>query len=224
MSASTPPRLAPSVTSARISTLTESRERVSDDAESELRRIERDLHDGAQARLAAVGLHLGMAEELVRENPEEAIALLAEAREHSGAALAELRALVRGILPPVLAERGLEDALRALAYAAPIPVEVRCELPSRLPAPRESALYFGLAEALANVLKHSAASQARIIVLGQDGRVSAEVWDDGTGGADVTRGQGLAGVKRRLEAFDGTLTVDSPPGGPTAVTMEAPWA
>jgi signal transduction histidine kinase len=220
--------LAPSDASERISTLTETRERATDDAESELRRIERDLHDGAQARLAAVGLSLGMAEDLVREHPEQAIALLAEARQHSGAALAELRALVRGIHPPVLAERGLEDALRALAYASPVPVEVRYELDERLPAPRESALYFGVAEALANVLKHSRADQARILVLGpaggpvQFGRVTAEVWDDGVGGADVRNGEGLAGVRRRLAAFDGTVTVDSPVGGPTTVTLEVP--
>ncbi|MFL6116164.1 MAG: sensor histidine kinase [Catenulispora sp.] len=220
--------LAPSAASERISTLTETRERATDDAEAELRRIERDLHDGAQARLAAVGLSLGMAEDLVREHPEQAIALLAEARRHSGAALAELRALVRGIHPPVLAERGLEDALRALAYACPVPVEVRYELDERLPAPRESALYFGVAEALANVLKHSRADQARILVLGPVGgpagfgRVTAEVWDDGIGGADVENGEGLAGLRRRLAAFDGTVTVDSPVGGPTTVTLEVP--
>ena len=220
--------LAPTDVGERISTLTVTRERVSDDAEAELRRIERDLHDGAQARLAAVGLSLGMAEDLVRQNPEEAIALLAEAREHSGAALAELRALVRGILPPVLAERGLGDALRALAYASPIPVEVRSDLTERLPAPRESALYFGIAEALANVLKHSGAARARIDVFRREDRlvgedcVVAEIWDDGTGGADLARGDGLAGVRRRLAAFDGRLTLDSPVGGPTTVTLEVP--
>jgi signal transduction histidine kinase len=214
--------LAPTDVGERISTLTVTRERVSDDAEAEMRRIERDLHDGAQARLAAVGLSLGMAEDLIREDPEQAIALMAEAREHSGAALAELRSLVRGILPPVLAERGLGDALRALAYASPIPVEVRCEVAERLPAPRESALYFGIAEALANVLKHSGAARARIDVFRRDDRVVAEVWDDGTGGADAEGGEGLAGVRRRLGAFDGTLAVVSPVGGPTSVTLEVP--
>jgi signal transduction histidine kinase len=226
--------LAPTDVGERISTLTVTRERVSDDAEAEMRRIERDLHDGAQARIAAVGLSLGMAEDLVRDNPDEAIALLAEAREHSGAALAELRSLVRGILPPVLAERGLPDALRALAYASPIPVEIRSDLysaeglPERLPAPRESALYFGIAEALANVLKHSGAARARIDVFRREGRVVgescviAEIRDDGTGGADPDRGQGLAGVRRRLASFDGTLTVDSPAGGPTKVVLEVP--
>jgi signal transduction histidine kinase len=216
--------LAPTDVGERISTLTETRARVSDDAAAELRRIERDLHDGAQARLAAVGLSLGMAEDLVRRDPDEAVALLAEAREHSGAALAELRSLVRGILPPVLAERGLGDALRALAYAAPIPVEVRSDLASRLPAPRESALYFGIAEALANVLKHSGAARARIDVVRRGDRIVAETWDDGAGGADVEAGQGLAGVRRRLAAFDGTLTVDSPVGGQTRVVLEVPCA
>lgn len=220
--------LAPTDVGERISTLTVTRERATDDAEAEMRRIERDLHDGAQARLAAVGLSLGMAEELVRDRPDEAIALLAEAREHSGAALAELRWLVRGILPPVLAERGLGDALRALAYASPIPVEVRSDLypterlPERLPAPRESALYFGIAEALANVLKHSGAARARIDLFRREDRVVAEVWDDGTGGADPEHGEGLAGVRRRLAAFDGRLVVDSPPGGPTTLTLEVP--
>jgi signal transduction histidine kinase len=214
--------LAPSDTSARITTLTETRDHATDDAEAELRRIERDLHDGAQARLAAVGLSLGMAENLVHDQPEQAIALLAEAREHSGAALAELRSLVRGIHPPVLAERGLGDALRALAYASPIPVDVGYEVPSRLPAPRESALYFAVAEALANVLKHSGAGQARITVRSDGDRVSAEVWDDGHGGADLERGQGLAGVQRRLAPFDGTLSVASPLGGPTSVVVEVP--
>ena len=216
--------LAPTDVGERISTLTVTRERVSDDAEAEMRRIERDLHDGAQARMAAVGLSLGMAEDLIRENPDEAVALLAEAREHSGAALAELRSLVRGILPPVLAERGLGDALRALAYASPIPVEVRCELypTERLPAPRESALYFGIAEALANVLKHSGAPRARIDVFRREDRVVAEVWDEGSGGADVDGGLGLAGVRRRLAAFDGGLAVDSPVGGPTTVRLEVP--
>ncbi|NUR59848.1 MAG: sensor histidine kinase [Catenulispora sp.] len=216
--------LAPGDTSARITTLTETRERATDDAEAELRRIERDLHDGAQARLAAVGLSLGMAENLVHEQPDEAIALLAEAREHSGVALAELRSLVRGIHPPVLAERGLGDALRALAYASPIPVDVGYEVPSRLPAPRESAMYFAVAEALANVLKHSGAGQARITVSSNAGRVTAEVWDDGHGGADLEKGQGLAGVRRRLASFDGTLSVDSPIGGPTSVVVEVPCA
>ncbi|WP_344669991.1 sensor histidine kinase [Catenulispora yoronensis] len=224
--------LAPGDASERISTLTETREHATDDAQAELRRIERDLHDGAQARLAAVGLSLGMAEDLVREHPEQAIALLAEARRHSGDALAELRSLVRGILPPVLAERGLEDALRALVYSSPIPVEVRYDMDERLPAPRESALYFAIAEALANVLKHSQANHARILVLGPtgggargaQGRVTAEVWDDGVGGADVANGQGLSGMRRRLAAFDGVVTVDSPVGGPTVVTLEMPCA
>jgi signal transduction histidine kinase len=214
--------LAPSDASERISTLTETRERATDDADAELRRIERDLHDGAQARLAAVGLSLGMAEDLVREQPDQAIALLAEAREHSGVALAELRALVRGIHPPVLAERGLGDALRALAYASPIPVDVRYEVSERLPAPRESALYFGIAEGLANILKHSDADNARISVESDSFRVTAEIWDDGKGGADIDRGDGLAGVRRRLAAFDGTVTVTSPIGGPTSVVLEVP--
>jgi signal transduction histidine kinase len=215
---------------ARVSQLTVTRAQAVDASAAELRRIERDLHDGAQARLAALGMNIGLAEQMVREQPDLAVELLAEARESSGQALAELRALVRGIHPPVLAERGLEGAVRALALTLPMPVDVRFELSERLAAPQESAVYFAIAEAFANVVKHSGAQRAwvRVEAHGEpdarDRRVVAEVGDDGGGGADPAAGSGLRGIERRLAAFDGILAVTSPRGGPTSVTMELPCA
>ena len=211
----------------RVGQLTETRAQAVDASAAELRRIERDLHDGAQARLAALGMNIGLAEQMVRDQPELAVALLAEARESSGQALAELRALVRGIHPPVLAERGLEGAVRALALSLPMPVEVHFALKERLPAPEESAVYFAIAEAFANVVKHSGAQRAwvQVEVHGeQERRLVAIVGDDGVGGADPASGGGLRGVERRLAAFDGVVAVTSPPGGPTTVTMELPCA
>lgn len=210
---------------ARVGHLTESRSQVLDASAAELRRIERDLHDGAQARLAALGLNIGLAEQLVRDKPDAAINLLVEARESSGQALADLRGLVRGIHPPVLAERGLEGAVQALALSLPMPVEVHVELEAELSDPAQSAVYFAIAEALANVIKHSEAQLAWVQVhCAYDGRLTAIVGDNGVGGADPTAGGGLRGVERRLAAFDGLLAVTSPPGGPTNVSMELPCA
>lgn len=220
--------LAPSrrTLAARVEGLTRSRAEVRDASAMELRRIERDLHDGAQARLAALGLSIGLAEQLVHQNPDEAVQILTEARESSGQALADLRSLVRGILPPVLAERGLEGAVQALAAALPVPVEVRFGPEIALPQAAESALYFAIAEALANVAKHSQARRAAVVVVGvgegAGARVAARIEDDGVGGADPAAGGGLRGVERRLAAFDGALAVASPAGGPTVVTMEVP--
>jgi signal transduction histidine kinase len=190
---------------------------------AELRRIERDLHDGAQARLVGLGMSIGLAAELMARDPEQARRLLIEAREASGQALTELRDLVRGIHPPVLAERGLDGALRALALTVPLPVDVDIDLPGRPEAPVESAVYFAVAEALANAAKHGRARRAWLRLAYADGVLAAEVGDDGVGGADPERGGGgLVGVRRRLDAFDGTMSVASPPGGPTVVTMELP--
>jgi signal transduction histidine kinase len=200
--------------------LTESRAQVRDTAAAELRRIERDLHDGPQARLAALGMNIGLAEQLVRDQPDQAIELLIEARMASDQALAELRRLVRGILPPVLAERGLDGAVRALAVSLPLPVDVDIELTVPLSAPQESALYFAIAEALANVVKHSQATRAWVRI--RDG--SIVIGDDGTGGADPAKGTGLTGLRARLAAYDGTVTITSPLGGPTILTMELPCA
>ncbi|MFI5909393.1 sensor histidine kinase [Dactylosporangium sp. NPDC051541] len=206
----------------RVDRLTETRTQVVDAQAAELRRIERDLHDGAQARIVALGMSLGMAEDLVVRDPAAAQQLIAEAREASGMALAELRQLVRGIHPPVLAERGLTGGLSALALTLPLPVAVEGELPGRPAAPVESALYFAVAEALANVVKHSGATEAWLSLSYLGGAIYCTVGDDGVGGAAPRTGSGLAGVERRLAAFDGALRVDSPPGGPTVLTMELP--
>ncbi|AVT35684.1 sensor domain-containing protein [Plantactinospora sp. BB1] len=206
----------------RVRQLTESRSEAVDAQAAELRRIERDLHDGAQARLVALSMSIGLAEELMSRDPAAARRLMAEAREASGQALGELRDLVRGIHPPVLAERGLAGAIRALALKLPLPVEVDVELPGRPLAPVESAVYFTAAELLANVAKHSSARNAWVRLRHGDGRLVMVVGDDGAGGADPAGGTGLRGIERRLAAFDGTMFVASPPGGPTTVTMELP--
>ena len=207
---------------ARVEQLTRSRAATVDASATELRRIERDLHDGAQARLAAVGMTLGLAATFVRSDPERAEALLAEARADAGKALAELRDLVRGIHPPVLADRGLAGGLEAAALLCPIPVDVDIELAGRAQAPVESAMYFATTEAIANIGKHAQAGHARITVRHADGMLRVTVVDDGVGGVDATAGTGVRGIERRLAAFDGRLTVLSPPGGPTELTMELP--
>src|SRR6185312_16099637 len=162
--------------------LTRSRAEVRDASAMELRRIERDLHDGAQARLAALGLSIGLAEQLVHQNPDEAVQILTEARESSGQALADLRSLVRGILPPVLAERGLEGAVQALAAALPVAVEVRFGPEMALPDAAESALYFAIAEALAMLAKHRHVRRAAVVVVGvgegAGARVACRIEDD----------------------------------------------
>ena len=147
---------------------------------------------------------------------------MAEARESSVRALSELRDLIRGIYPPVLADRGLGHAVRALALDTPLPTELDIDLPGRLSAPVESACYFAIAEALANAVKHSGARRVQIRIRHADNILRIEVADDGVGGADPTQGTGLQGVERRLGTFDGILAVSSPPGGPTMVVMEVP--
>jgi signal transduction histidine kinase len=206
----------------RVEQLTATRAEAVDAQAAELRRIERDLHDGAQARLVSLSMSIGLAEEMLHRDPAAAERLLAEARESSGLALAELRSLVRGIHPPVLAERGLDGAVRALALAVPLRVHLDIALPGRPVAPVESTAYFAVAEALANVAKHSGARSVSITIAYRDGRLLLAVRDDGTGGADPAAGSGLRGMRRRLAAFDGTMVVSSPPGGPTVVTMELP--
>jgi signal transduction histidine kinase len=208
----------------RVRELTETRTETVDASAAELRRIERDLHDGAQARLVALSMNIGLAEELMKHDPKAAQELLAEARSASGQALTELRDLVRGIHPPVLAERGLDGAVRALALSLPLPVDVHIDLPGRPDAPVESAAYFAVAEMLANVVKHSGASRAWIQIEHAAGRLQMIVGDDGSGGADPAAGSGMRGIERRLAAFDGTMAVTSPPGGPTVVTLELPCA
>ena len=213
----------------RVQTLTQTRRDAVDTAAAELRRIERDLHDGAQARLVAVGMSLQAAERLFPTSPEAALALVIEAKESSSRALTELRDLVRGIYPPVLADRGLADAIRALALDAPLPVELDIDLRGEVELPVASAVYFSVAEALANAAKHARAHSVRIqlghtLLAGGGGMLRAQVTDDGWGGADPAEGTGLAGVERRLAAFDGILALNSPPGGPTIVVIEVPCA
>lgn len=207
----------------RVDVLTRTRKDTLDVQAAEMRRVERDLHDGAQARLVSLGMSLGMAEGLLDSDPAEARRLLAEAHSAAGDALGDLRALVRGILPPVLADRGLAGAVQALVLKSPVPVEIRTELPSeRLPAPIESAAYFAIAEALTNVNKHSGAHFAWVVMIEVNGVLSLVVGDDGQGGADLDQGSGLRGIEHRLEAFDGTMQISSPLGGPTVVNMEMP--
>ncbi|WP_243717060.1 sensor domain-containing protein [Actinomadura sp. KC345] len=208
----------------RVQRLTETRSETVDASAAELRRIERDLHDGAQARLVALSMNIGLAEQMMKHDPETAQQLLAEARAASGTALTELRDLVRGIHPPVLAERGLDGAVQALALSLPLPVDIRIDLPGRPDAPVESAAYFAVAEMFANVVKHSGARRAWLQIEHSDGRLLMIIGDDGTGGADPAQGSGMRGIERRLAAFDGTMAVTSPPGGPTVVTMELPCA
>ncbi|MFG2291887.1 sensor histidine kinase [Streptomyces sp. NPDC048603] len=208
----------------RIERLTDTRSLALDTLAAELRRVERDLHDGAQARLVALGMTLDRATRLLEADPTTARALLLDVRSTAERALQDLRDLVHGIQPPVLADRGLGDAVRSLALDSFLDVRVEARLPGRFPAPVESAAYFAVGEALANAAKHSGAREVRIDLAYGDGLLRASVTDDGHGGADPARGTGLAGVRRRLDTFDGTLALHSPQGGPTTVTMEIPCA
>jgi signal transduction histidine kinase len=206
----------------RVDRLSRTRSDATSTAVTELRRIERDLHDGAQARLVAVGMSLRAAEQLMITSPEAALALVAEARETSSRALADLRDLVRGIYPPVLADRGLADAVRTLALDTPMTVDTDITLTGEPPMPIAAAVYFGIAEVLTNAVRHSGADTVQIGIGYAGGLLRATVTDDGAGGADASRGTGLAGVERRLATFDGIFAVTSPPGGPTIIAMEVP--
>jgi signal transduction histidine kinase len=208
----------------RVSRLTRTRADAVDSATSQLRRLERDLHDGAQARLVALGMSLRAAERLIPTSPQAAIELVAEARESSVKVLDELRHLVRGICPPVLADRGLADAVRALALDTPLGTEVEVDLPRRPDLAVETACYFAIAEALTNAVKHSGARLVQIKIGHADGALRITVIDDGCGGADPAAGSGLRGLERRLGTFDGILAVNSPAGGPTIIAIEVPCA
>jgi signal transduction histidine kinase len=209
----------------RVERLYETRHDAVDSSAAELRRIERDLHDGAQARLVSMGMSLGTIEALIEKDPAQAKKLIAQARENSAEALTELRDLVRGIHPPVLAERGLGDAARALALRMQVPVETDIELDGRFAEPVESAAYFAVSEVLTNAAKHARAERVWLDIhysSAAGGMLRIAVTDDGRGGADLTKGSGMAGIERRLGQFDGILAVSSPAGGPTMVTMEIP--
>ena len=206
----------------RVAYLAQTRQESLDSGAAELRRIERDLHDGAQARLVAMGLTLDAAGRLIDTDPAAARSLLTEARDTSAKALAELRDLVRGVHPPVLADRGLADAVRALALDSPVRTRVTGSLDGRPPAPVESAAYFAVSELLANVAKHAGAQSAEIDLRHAADALRITVRDDGDGGANPARGSGLHGIERRIAAFDGVLAISSPAGGPTMITMEIP--
>ncbi|HEX7254731.1 MAG TPA: sensor histidine kinase [Gaiellaceae bacterium] len=207
----------------RIEVLEASRAGAVDAQESELRRIERDLHDGAQARLVALGMSLGLAEQHLGKDPDAVRELIAEARLGAAEALEELRDLARGIHPPILADRGLEAAVAALASRSPVPVSLSVDVSERPAAPVETAAYFTVSEGLANAIKHSGATQVTVRIAQSDGVLFAEVGDDGRGGAD-SAGNGLKGLRQRIEALDGTLWISSPEGGPTTIRAVVPCA
>lgn len=196
--------------------------RLAESHATELRRIERSLHDGTQNRLVAVNVLLGGARRALARDPGAADALLGRAQEATEAALAELRATVRAFLPPVLGDRGLPGALLSLAAACPVDCRVDVDLPGRCEMTVEASVYFVVAEALTNVARHSDARHATVTVRLRGGLLRVEVTDDGRGGARLRPGAGLDGVRRRIEAHDGTLTLASPAGGPTTLTASLP--
>jgi signal transduction histidine kinase len=207
----------------RVEELTESRSRVLAATLVERRRIERDLHDGAQQRLVSLAMELGMAKEKMATDPDAARKLVEEAHGEAKRALADIRDLVRGIHPALLSDRGLEAVISALADRSPVPVEVEVNLDGRPPEAVEATAYFVVAEALANVAKHSGASEARVAVRREpEDRLVVEVVDGGKGDADPKAGTGLAGLADRLVALDGRLLVESPTGGPTYMRAELP--
>jgi len=205
----------------RVEVLAQTRAGAVDAAAAELQRIERDLHDGAQARLVALALDLGMAEDRFDRDPEGARELVEKARAEAKLAMTELRDLARGIRPALLSERGLGEAIGALAARTPLPTTVDVDLDGRLPAPVELAAYFTVAEGLTNAVKHAEARSAKVHLWRDNGRLRIEVRDDGRGGAD-TDGHGLDGLRKRLAALDGTLAIASPQGGPTVLYAEVP--
>jgi signal transduction histidine kinase len=205
----------------RVETLTETRRGALDVQAAELRRIERDLHDGAQARLVALSMQLGRAEEGLADRPEIA-ALVRQARAEATAANAELRDLARGIAPPVLTDRGLAAAVESLGTRAPIPVTVEARISRRPPPVVESAAYFVVAESLTNVAKHAPGAAATVVLRLDDEMLDLTIADDGPGGADVATGSGLDGLRRRVAALDGELRIVSPGDGGTRIEVRLP--
>jgi signal transduction histidine kinase len=202
--------------------LTATRAAALDAHATELRRIERSLHDGAQNRLVSVAVLLGAARRMVARDPAGADELLERAQSAAETALAELRTVARGILPPVLADRGLAGALSGLAADCAVPCRIDVDVPERCAASVEATAYFVVAEALTNIAKHSGAEHAVVTARGSGGRLVLSVEDDGRGGADADGGSGLTGIRRRIAAHDGDLTLTSPPGGPTVLTVDLP--
>ena len=208
--------------SLRVAELTATRAAALDAHAVELRRIERSLHDGTQNRLVAVNVLLGAARRAVRRNPDRADEILGQAQDAAEQALGELRTVVRGILPPVLDDRGLAGALAGLAGSCAVPCRLEVDVAVRCAASVEATAYFVVAEALTNVVRHSGASQVDVAVRREQGRLLVTVEDDGHGDADEARGSGLTGIRRRVEAYDGRMTLTSPPGGPTRMHVELP--
>ncbi|MCX4908026.1 sensor histidine kinase [Streptomyces sp. NBC_00878] len=215
--------LGPSRLATRVVELESDRGIVIDTAAADLRRIERDLHDGAQARLVNLAMGLGLAKEKLTEDPQAAARMVDEAHGEVKTALQELRDLARGIHPAVLTDRGLDAALSSVASRCTVPVQVEADLPTRPAAAIEGIAYFTVSELLQNISKHSRATRATVDVWRIENRLMLQVVDDGVGGADVAAGSGLAGLAERLDAVDGILVVDSPVGGPTRITAELPW-
>ncbi|MEU9634707.1 sensor domain-containing protein [Streptomyces tendae] len=208
--------------SLRVAELTATRAAALDAHATELRRIERSLHDGAQNRLVSVTVLLGAARRMAARDPLGADELLERAQSAAEQALAELRSVARGILPPVLADRGLAGALSGLAADCGVPCRVEADVPERCAASVEATAYFVVAEALTNIAKHSGAARASVTVRARGGRLRLLVEDDGRGGADEDGGSGLTGIRRRVAALDGTLRLSSPPGGPTTLDVDLP--
>ena len=206
----------------RVEDLRGARERIIAAADEERRRIQRDLHDGAQQRLVSLALILSMAESRLQTEPERAAQLIAQAREEAQQAIGELRELAGGIHPAVLSDHGLCAALEALASRAPVPVRVDGELQEKLRPAVEAAAYFVTSEALANMAKYAQASQGFVEVGLAEGRLRLSVRDDGVGGADPEQGSGLKGLRDRVDALDGRLELVSPPGEGTTLTVEIP--
>ncbi|WP_121008242.1 sensor histidine kinase [Saccharothrix australiensis] len=206
----------------RVAELTASRAGALEAHGAELRRIERDLHDGAQARIAAVVMQLGIVEQIRARDPEAAFGLVRKAQDTAIDALAELRDVVRDIYPPVLSDRGLDGAVSALAARCPVPCTLDVAPIGRRPAAIEAAAYFIIAEALTNITKHAGASAASVRLAATDDTLLITVRDDGRGGADDRRGTGIVGIRRRADAFDGRAELSSPPGGPTVLRVELP--
>ncbi|MET7327194.1 sensor domain-containing protein [Nonomuraea sp. NPDC005650] len=206
----------------RVAQLTATRAEALDAHAAELRRIERSLHDGTQNRLVAVNVMLGAARRALARDPATADAMLERAQDAAEQALAELRAVSRSILPPVLTDRSLSDALTGLAAGCPVPCRIDVDMPGRCAASVEATAYFVVAEALTNVAKYSQARHAIVTIRRHDDRLDLQITDDGRGGADERRGSGLAGIRRRAEALDGTFALTSPEGGPTTMNVSLP--
>ncbi|MFJ4090095.1 histidine kinase [Kitasatospora sp. NPDC089913] len=208
----------------RIEEVVESRAGLVDAVDAERRRIERDLHDGAQQRLTSLAMNLGLARRTLKDVPPEAMQVIVEAHEEAQAAIDELRDLVRGLHPAVLEDRGLDAALSGIAARIPLPVRLDVDLSERIAPTVEAVAYFTVSEALTNVAKHARASRVDVSVRTVGGRLRLVVSDDGVGGADAARGTGLTGLRQRTASVDGSLSLLSPVGGPTTITVELPCA